>query len=56
MLSNWEERSFAFNEDEYKLGIDVPDLGYGGKRRNISKIIDQLQQHNDLYLIEADKL
>ena len=54
-LSNWEERSIAFNEDEYKLGIDVPNLGYGGKRRNISKIIDQLQQHNDLYLIEVGK-
>lgn len=54
-LSNWEERTFAFSEYEYKLGINVPNLGYGGKRRNITKIIEQLQQRDDLYLIEVGK-
>ena len=41
-LSNWEERSFLFTEEEYKRGIDVPNLGYGGKHRNISYIINEL--------------
>lgn len=54
-LSNWEERSFIFSEDQYKMGIDVPGYGYGGKHRNISKIIETLQQNDDLYLIEVGK-
>lgn len=54
-LSNWEERSFLFTEDEYKKGINVPNLGYGGKRRNINYIISQLSLRDDLVLIEVGK-
>jgi hypothetical protein len=54
-LSNWEERSFLFTEEEYKRGIDVPNLGYGGKRRNISYIISELEKNKDLILIEVGK-
>jgi len=54
-LSNWEERSFLFTEEEYKRGIDVPNLGYGGKRRNINHIISQLSLRDDLVLIEVGK-
>ena len=41
-LSNWEERSYLFTKEQYKAGIDVPNLGYGGKHRNIKFIIDSL--------------
>jgi len=54
-LSNWEERSFLFTEEEYKRGIDVPNLGYGGKHRNISYIINELEKNNNLSLIEVGK-
>ena len=54
-LSNWEERSFLFTEEEYKRGIDVPNLGYGGKHRNISYIINELNKNNDKILVELGK-
>jgi len=42
VMSNWEERSFLFTEEQYKKGIDVPGFGYGGKHRNIKYIIDNI--------------
>jgi hypothetical protein len=54
-LSNWEERSFLFTEEEYKRGIDVPNLGYGGKHRNISYIISELEKNNNISLVEVGK-
>lgn len=54
-LSNWEERSFLFTEEQYKAGIDVPNLGYGGRRRNINYIIETLQKEEDVLLIEIGK-
>jgi hypothetical protein len=41
---NWEERTFLFTEEEYKRGIDVPNLGYGGAHRNTDWIILELQK------------
>jgi hypothetical protein len=54
-LSNWEERTFGFTEEEYKRGIDVPNLGYGGRARNISYIVDELGKNSNVYLIEIGK-
>jgi hypothetical protein len=54
-LSNWEERSFLFTEEEYKRGIDVPNLGYGGKHRNISYIIYELSKNDNIILVEVGK-
>jgi hypothetical protein len=54
-LSNWEERSFLFTEEEYQRGIDVPNFGYGGKHRDINYIISQLSLRDDLHLIEVGK-
>lgn len=54
-LSNWEERSFLFTEKEYKRGNDVPNLGYGGKHRNIPYIINELEKNNNIQLIEVGK-
>lgn len=50
-LSNWEERSFLFTEKEYNIGIDVPNLGYGGKHRDINKILFELNKNPNLILI-----
>ena len=41
-MSNWEERSFLFTEEQYKAGVDVPNLGYGGSHRDIKYIIENL--------------
>ena len=54
-LSNWEERSFLFTEEEYRRGIDVPNLGYGGKRRDINFILSELEKQDDIILIEVGK-
>jgi len=42
--TNWKERTFGFTEEEYERGIDVPPLGYGGRRRDIDKILRILNQ------------
>ena len=39
---NWEEKSFRYTEEEYKRGVNVPNLGYGGKRRDINFLISEL--------------
>lgn len=48
VLSNWEERSFLFSKEQYNAGVDVPNLGYGGKHRNIQQIVEQLSEHLSL--------
>lgn len=52
---NWEERSFLFTEDEYKMGIDVPNLGYGGKHRNINFIVSSIDKFKNIILIPVGK-
>lgn len=54
-LENWEERSFLFTEEEYIRGIDVPNLGYGGKHRDINYIISELSKRDDIYLIPVGR-
>jgi len=53
--TNWEEKSFLFTEEEYKKGIDVPNLGYGGKRRDIKKILRRLNSYEELLLFPVGK-
>ena len=43
IMSNWKERSFLFTKEQYDRAIDVPNLGYGGARRNIDWIVQQLE-------------
>jgi len=52
---NWEEKSFLFTEEEYNRGIDVPNLGYGGKRRNINFIVNSIDKVNNVILIPVGK-
>jgi hypothetical protein len=47
-LSNWESKSYIFTEEEYIRGIDVPGLGYGGKHRDVNKIISELSKYFNL--------
>ena len=54
-LSNWEERTFGLTPEEYTLGVNIPNLGYGGRRRNTSHIIEQLEKNSNIYLIEVGK-
>jgi hypothetical protein len=41
---NWEEKSFGFTNEEYERAIDVPNLGYGGRRRDIKTIVRELSE------------
>lgn len=50
-MNNWVEKTFRFTEEEYIKGIDVPNLGYGGRRRDIDLIINELSKDTTLYLI-----
>lgn len=52
---NWEEKSFLFTEEEYKRGIDVPNLGYGGKRRNINFIVNSIDKLENTIIIPVGK-
>ena len=45
VMSNWEERSFRFTEEQYVIGKDVPTLGYGGRHRNTDSIVQELSEH-----------
>jgi hypothetical protein len=53
--SNWEEKTFSFTEEEYKKGINIPPFGYGGKRRDIQKILKTLNHYDELVLIPVGK-
>tara|TARA_B100000902_G_scaffold373155_1_gene400838 strand:+ start:96 stop:956 length:861 start_codon:yes stop_codon:yes gene_type:complete len=48
---NWEEKSFGFTKEEYEKGINVPELGYGGRRRNIESIIEKLSAHYTMIMV-----
>lgn len=50
-MANWIEKTFRYTEEEYKRGIDVPNLGYGGQRRNIQHILETLERDERICLI-----
>jgi hypothetical protein len=50
-MMNWEEKTFGFTEEEYRRGIDVPNLGYGGRRRDIEFIVKSLEKEENIFLI-----
>ena len=51
---NWEEKSFGYTEEEYKRGVDVPNLGYGGRRRDINFLISELSKRYLLIKVGFD--
>lgn len=54
IMRNWEEKTFSFTEDEYKRGINVPNFGYGGKRRNVKFIVNELEKHFNVVYVGFD--
>ena len=46
---NWLDRAFAYTHEEYKIGNNVPDLGYGGRKRDIDRILVTLS--NDMVMV-----
>ena len=43
VMANWSEKSFLFTREQYEAGVNhPPDLGYGGARRNVDRIIKEL--------------
>tara|TARA_R110001632_G_scaffold160297_5_gene278623 strand:+ start:1991 stop:2872 length:882 start_codon:yes stop_codon:yes gene_type:complete len=43
VMANWREKSFLFTQQQYDDGINhPPDLGYGGARRDVDRIIKEL--------------
>lgn len=56
VMSNWEPKTYIFTKEQYKQGIDVPNLGYGGAHRNTQLIIDKLQEHFILYPVGVENL
>ena len=51
---NWEEKSFIFTEEEYKQGVNVPGLGYGGRRRDINFLVSELSRRYLLVKVGFD--
>lgn len=51
VMANWEPKTYIFTEQQYIDGIDVPNLGYGGKRRDIKYITSELEkEYNVVYV------
>jgi hypothetical protein len=51
VMANWEPKTYIFTKDQYRAGIDVPNLGYGGKHRNIEYINSELEKEYNLIYI-----
>jgi hypothetical protein len=45
IMSNWEPKTFLYTKEQYEIGIDVPYLGYGGRHRDINKVVSELKKH-----------
>ena len=51
---NWEEKSFRYTEEEYRQGVDIPGLGYGGRRRDINFLVSELSRRYLLIKVGFD--
>jgi hypothetical protein len=51
VMANWKPKTYIFTEDQYKAGIDVPNLGYGGKHRNIDYVTSELEKEFNLVYV-----
>ena len=53
VMRNWNEKTFRFTKEQYAAGINVPNLGYGGARRDTQSIIEAIRPY--VNLIEVGK-
>ena len=44
-VNSWREKAYGFTLKEYLRAQDVPNLGYGGRLRNIQYIVGELSKH-----------
>jgi hypothetical protein len=56
IMSNWEPKTYLYTPKQYAAGIDVPGFGYGGKHRDISYIVNELNNHCTLVPIGVGNL
>lgn len=56
LMSNWESKTYSFTKEQYTLGIDVPNFGYGGKHRDINFIVNELENYFTLYPLGVGNL
>jgi hypothetical protein len=54
VMKNWREKTFLFTEEQYEIGIDVPNLGYGGSHRDINFIVNELNNHFNIVYVGFD--
>lgn len=43
VMANWQPKTYLFTRDQYTAGIDVPNLGYGGRHRDIERVVSELK-------------
>ena len=51
LMHGWEAKTYVFTREQYEIGIDVPNLGYGGRHRNTEWITQQLAEHFNLLFV-----
>jgi hypothetical protein len=55
VMRNWKSKTYLFTHEEYDAGIDVPNLGYGGKHRDTDTIIERLSDLYNVVYVGMDK-
>jgi hypothetical protein len=56
LMSNWQPKTYLYTEEQYKQGIDVPNLGYGGKHRDINFIVNGIREYFTFYEVGVGNL
>lgn len=51
IMNNWKSKTYLFSEKQYQEGIDVPNLGYGGRHRDTDTIIKKLSETFNIVLV-----
>lgn len=54
IMRNWKPKTYLFTEEQYEIGIDVPNLGYGGSHRDIEFVIDGLSKYFNIVYVGVD--
>ena len=53
IMDSWQPKAFGFTREEYAAGVNVPYLGYGGRLRDIPKIVAALQERYVTIIVGA---
>lgn len=55
VMRNWQPKTYLFTREQYAAGIDVPNMGYGGRHRDTQTIIDRLGDYFNIVYVGMDK-